>query len=81
MFRVLVRQKNRLFVVIVVVVVPVFSFSSIETYIVMETGEFQLAIIAGLASVRAEITAVIVVSQTGDLLAALHSARDRVQRA
>ncbi len=52
-----------------------------STYIVLETGKFHLAVIASLASVRAEIAAVVVVGQSRDLLAALHSARDRVQRA
>jgi hypothetical protein len=46
----------------------------------LETVEFDLAVIANLAPVWAEISAVIVVGQTGNLLAALHPTRNGVQR-
>lgn len=49
------------------------------TYIVLKAGEFDEAVIASLTTVGAEIAAVIVVSQAGDVLTALETTRNGVQ--
>lgn len=50
-----------------------------RTYIVLEAGEFDLAVFTCLAPVGTEVASVIVVSQAGDLLSTLHSARNGIQ--
>lgn len=51
------------------------------TYVVLETVEFHLAVVARLASVRAKVARVVVVSEARNVLTAVQAARDRVVRA